>query len=54
LALGIPARLPGGAQNHESMMTGWWRDLFEVLVVLLSALVAVVASCTEARARTLP
>jgi len=42
-ALGSPFGFPGGPANHRLWMTSWWRYLYDVLVILLSVLGAVVA-----------
>jgi hypothetical protein len=42
-ALGSPYGFPGGPANHHLWMTSWWRYLYDVIVVLLSILGAVVA-----------
>ena len=42
-ALGSPFGFPGGAANHHLWMTSWWRYLYDVVVILLSFLGAVVA-----------
>jgi hypothetical protein len=47
-ALGIPAGFPGGAANHHLMMTSTWRYVYDVIVVILSA-VAVLITLTLLR-----
>jgi hypothetical protein len=42
-ALGSPFGFPGGPAGHELMMTSWWRYAYDVVVILLSILGAVVA-----------
>ena len=42
-ALGSPFGFPGGPANHHLWMTSWWRYLYDVVVVLLSFLGAIVA-----------
>jgi hypothetical protein len=42
-ALGWTFGFPGGPANHHLWMTSWWRYLYDVLVILLSGLGAVVA-----------
>jgi hypothetical protein len=41
-ALGIPAGFPGGAANHHFFMSSPWRFAYDVLVILLSGLAAVI------------
>ena len=42
-ALGSPFGFPGGPANHRLWMTSWWRYVYDVVVILLSLLGAVVA-----------
>ncbi len=42
-ALGSPFGFPGGPASHRLWMTSWWRYLYDILVILLSILGAVVA-----------
>ena len=42
-ALGASFGFPGGPANYDRWMTSWWRYLYDVIVVLLSVLGAVVA-----------
>ena len=42
-ALGIPAGFPGGTASHHVMMTSAWRYVFDVIVVVLSGLAALIA-----------
>jgi hypothetical protein len=42
-ALGIAAGFPGGAANHELMMSSAWRYIFDVIVILLSVTAVLVA-----------
>ena len=42
-AFGSPFGFPGGQANHRLWMTSWWRYLYDVIVILLSILGAVVA-----------
>ena len=42
-ALGIPAGFPGGPANHQLMMSSAWRYIFDVVVILLSALAILIA-----------
>ena len=42
-ALGSPFGFPGGPENHGLWMSSWWRYLYDVVVILLSVLGAVVA-----------
>src|SRR5687768_13086224 len=37
-ALGIPAGFPGGPAGHQLMMTSAWRYIYDVIVIILSAL----------------
>ena len=51
-ALGVPFGFPGGLPSHRLMMTSWWRYVYDVIVVLLSivgAIVALVLSRTRGR-----
>jgi hypothetical protein len=51
-ALGSPFGFPGGPANHRLWMTSWWRYLYDVLVILLSILGAVVAFALRPTGRT--
>jgi hypothetical protein len=42
-ALGIPAGFPGGPAGHQLMMTSAWRYIFDVIVIILSALAMLIA-----------
>lgn len=42
-ALGSPFGFPGGPTNYRLWMTSWWRYLYDVVVILLSILGAIVA-----------
>ena len=42
-ALGSPFGFPGGPASYALWMTSWWRYLYDVIVILLSILGAVVA-----------
>lgn len=42
-ALGSPFGFPGGPTNYRLWMASWWRYLYDVVVILLSILGAVVA-----------
>lgn len=42
-ALGSPFGFPGGPANHRLWMTTWWRYTYDVVVILLSILGAIVA-----------
>jgi hypothetical protein len=42
-ALGIPAGFPGGEVNHQLMMTSAWRYIYDVIVILLSAVAILIA-----------
>lgn len=41
-ALGIPAGFPGGEANHRLMMTSAWRYIYDVIVIILSALAVLI------------
>ena len=42
-ALGIPFGFPGGQKNHQILISSTWRYVFDLVVILLSALAVVVA-----------
>jgi hypothetical protein len=42
-ALGIPAGFPGGEANHQLMMTSTWRYIYDVIVIIMSALAILIA-----------
>jgi hypothetical protein len=42
-ALGIPAGFPGGEDNYHFFMSSTWRYIYDLVVILLSALALVVA-----------
>lgn len=41
-ALGIPAGFPGGEANHQVWMSSPWRYIYNVMVIILSALAVLV------------
>jgi len=42
-ALGIPAGFPGGEAGHRLMMTSAWRYIYDVIVIIMSALAVLIA-----------
>lgn len=42
-ALGIPAGFPGGEANHQLWMSSTWRYMYNVMVIILSAMAVLVA-----------
>jgi lipopolysaccharide export LptBFGC system permease protein LptF len=54
-ALGSPFGFPGGPTNHRLWMESWWRYLYDLIVILLGIVGAVVALAlqrTAARGRS--
>ena len=41
-ALGVRAGFPGGDTSYEFFFDSWWRPLFNLLVIILSALMVVI------------
>ena len=41
-ALGVRAGFPGGDSSYEFFFGSWWRPLFNLLVIILSALMVVI------------
>ena len=51
-ALGFPFGFPGGPASHHLLMSSWWRYLYDIVVILLSILGAIVALALRAPAQT--
>lgn len=51
-ALGLPFGFPGGPASHHLLMSSWWRYLYDIVVILLSILGAIVALALRDPAQT--
>lgn len=51
-AFGLPFGFPGGPANHHLLMSSWWRYLYDIVVILLSILGAIVALALRSPAQT--
>jgi len=51
-ALGFPFGFPGGPASHHLLMSSWWRYLYDLVLILLSILGAIVALALRAPAQT--